>query len=202
MAVIWPTFINTVGSYLNDASEGKTHEQTADVIALAYHIAVLSADTSLHANGVLVQSSYAPIKLAIHKTLDDIFNSGGKPQLIHFTTWANVTSAYWLATTMSPFPFHPLNMIASTGTLGIPVPISHIITNGGSIPALQSGLLAAFTHTPSPTLYGTIFATKLSTAFIAHLSTVAGLQIELVTRGTPVTPLPPLPLPSPWIGLV
>ena len=76
MAVPWPTFINTVGSYLNDSSEGKSHEQTAEKIALEYHKVVVSAGTILHANPVLVQAPYVPIKLAIQKSLEDIFNSG------------------------------------------------------------------------------------------------------------------------------
>ena len=202
MAVLWPTFINTVGSYLNDSSEGKSHEQTAEKISLEYHKAVLSAGTSLHANPVLVQAPYAPIKLAIQKSFEDIFNSGGKPQLIHFLDWANATSAYWLATTMSPLPFHPFNMIASTGTLGIPVPIMHTIINGGVIPALQADLLLAFAQPPAPIPSGIPTATKLAKAFTTHLSTVGGLQIELVTRGTPATPAPPLPSPLPWFGLV
>ena len=77
------------------------------------------------------------------KTLNDIKESEGRPKLNHFTDWANATSQYWLATTMSPTPFHPLNMGLSTGTAGVPVPITHIINNGGNIP-LKAGLLTAF----------------------------------------------------------
>tara|TARA_R110000803_G_scaffold210201_1_gene281404 strand:- start:29 stop:640 length:612 start_codon:yes stop_codon:yes gene_type:complete len=203
MAVPWPTFINTVGSYLNDSSEGKSLEQTAEKIALEYHKVVVSAGTILHANPVLVQAPYVPIKLAIQKSLEDIFNSGETPQLIHFLDWANATSDYWLTTTMSPSPYHPLNMIASTGTSGIPVPITHTIINGGVIPTLQADLLLAFAQPPAPIPAGIPTATKLAKAFTTHLSTVDGLQIELVTAGTPTTPTLALPSPSgSWFGLV
>ena len=202
MAALWPQFISIVGNYLDDASEGKTHEETAEKIASEYHKAVKAAKTSLHANPVLSQAPYEPIKVAILKTLDDIRTSEGYPQLGNFTDWANTTSSYWLATTMSPVPFHPINMAASTGTAGVPVPITHIINNGGAIPGLQSDLLTAFTHTQSKVKYGKPFATKLVTAFTKHLSTVGGLQTEFVTSGTVATPVPVGPVPSPWVGLV
>ena len=202
MAALWPQFISIVGNYLDDPSEGKTHEETAEKIASEYHKAVKAAKTSLHVNPVLSQAPYAPIKVAIMKTLNDIVKSEGKPQLVNFTDWANATSSYWLATTMSPVPPHPGNIALSTGTAGIPVPITHIISNGGSIPGLQSDLLKAFTHTQSKVKYGKPFATKLVTAFTKHLSTVGGIHTELVTPGTPITPGPPFTSPLPWTGLV
>lgn len=202
MAALWPQFISIVGNYLDDASEGKTHEETAEKIASEYHKAVKAAKTSLHANPVLSQAPYEPIKVAILKTLNDIRNSEGYPQISNFTDWANTTSSYWLATTMSPVPFHPGNIALSTGTAGIPAPITHIISNGGVIPALQSDLLKAFTHRQSNIKYGIPFATKLVTAFRNHLSTVGGIHTELVTPGTPITPGPPFPSPLPWTGLV
>ena len=146
---------------------------------------LLKLQTVLHANLPLVQASYEPIKNGIMKSLNDIKESGGKPKLNHFTDWANATSQYWLATTMSPTPFHPLNMAASTGTAGIPAPITHIINNGGAVAPLKAGLLTAFTHVASPVPFGIPFATKLVTAFTAHLVTVGGLQTEFVTSGSP-----------------
>jgi len=140
--------------------------------------------------------------MAIMKTLNDIRESEGKPKLPHFLDWANATSTYWLSTTMSPAPFHPVNMGLSTATVGVPAPISHIINNGGVIPALQNDLLTAFTHTQSAVPYGIPFATKLVTAFKNHLTTVGGLHTELVFPGSPATPLPPFPSPQPWVGLV
>lgn len=202
MPAQWSTFIPVVGGYLNSATEGKTHDETAEKIASEYHKAVLTAQTILHANLPLVQAPYQPIKLGILKTLNDIKDSEGRPKLNHFTDWANATSQYWLATTMSPTPFHPLNMAASTGTAGVPVPITHIINNGGNIPALKAGLLAAFTHTASPIPFGIPFATKLVAAFTTHLQSVGGLQTEFVTSGTPVTPIPLGPIPQPWVGMV
>ena len=202
MPALWPTFIPVVGGYLNSATEGKTEEETAEKIASEYHKAVKTAQTVLHANLPLVQASYEPIKNGIMKSLNDIKESGGKPKLNHFTDWANATSQYWLATTMSPTPFHPLNMAASTGTAGIPAPITHIINNGGAVAPLKAGLLAAFTHVASPVPFGIPFATKLVTAFTAHLATVGGLQTEFVTSGSPATPIPIGPIPQPWIGMV
>ena len=64
------------------------------------------------------------------KTLNDIKKSEGKPKLSHFSDWANQTSQYWLATNVIPVPFHPLNIASSTGTAGIPVPVTHRITGG------------------------------------------------------------------------
>lgn len=202
MPALWPVFIPAVGGYLNNPSKGKTEEETAEKIASEYHKAVKTAQTTLHANLPLAQVPYVGIKMGILKTLNDIKNSEGKPQLRHFTDWANATSQYWLATTMSPAPFHPLNMAASTGTAGVPVPITHIINNGGVVPALQADLLKAFQHEPSRTPYGIPFAQKLVTAFSNHLKTVGGLQTEFVTSGTPVTPVPVGPIPQPWIGMV
>jgi hypothetical protein len=202
MSALWPTFIPVVGGYLNSSIEGKTHEETAEKIASEYHKAVKLAMTSLHANLPLVQAPYAPIKMAIMKTLNDIRESEGKPKLPHFLDWANATSTYWLSTTMSPVPFHPVNIGLSTATIGVPAPISHIINNGGVIPALQNDLLTAFTHTPSAVPYGIPFATKLVTAFKNHLTTVGGLHTELVFPGSPATPLPPFPSPQPWVGMV
>ena len=141
MPALWPTFIPAVGGYLNSATEGKTEEETAEKIASEYHKAVKTAQTVLHVNLPLAQASYSGIKQGIIKTLKDIKGSGGKPKLNHFNDWANATSKYWLATTMSPVPFHPLNMAASTGTAGVPAPITHKINNGGAIPALKAGLL-------------------------------------------------------------
>tara|TARA_B100000768_G_C11178120_1_gene331742 strand:- start:307 stop:912 length:606 start_codon:yes stop_codon:yes gene_type:complete len=201
MPALWPTFIPVVGSYLNNVSE-KTHDETAEKIASEYHKAVKTAMTTLHANLVLVQAPYTPIKSAILKTLDEIKTSEGKPKLIHFSDWAKATSTYWLSATMSPTPFHPLNMAASTGTAGIPAPITHIINIGGIIPALQNDLLSAFSDGPQKIPYGIPFATKLVTAFTNHLSTVGGLQTEFVTAGSPATPVPIGPIPQPWVGLV
>ena len=201
MPALWSTFIPVVGGYLNKAVE-KTEEETAEKIASEYHKAVATAMTSLHANMVMVQAPYAPIKVAILKTLNDIKNSEGKPKMNHFVNWANVTSAYWLSAVMNPLPFHPANMAASTGTAGIPIPITHIINNGGVIPALQADLLMAFSDGPQKIPYGIPFATKLVLAFTNHLSTVGGLQTELVTPGTPITPLTPFPSALPWVGMV
>ena len=202
MPALWSTFIPVVGGYLNATTEGKTHEETAEKIASEYHKAVKPSMTSLHANMVMAQAPYAPIKIAIMKTLDNIRKSEGKPKINHFTDWANVTSTYWLSTTMSPIPFHPGNMALSTGTAGIPIPITHIINNGGVIPALQADLLMAFSDGPQKIPYGIPFATKLVLAFTNHLSTVGGLQTELVTPGTPITPLTPFPSALPWVGMV
>lgn len=202
MPALWPTFIPVVGGYLNSATEGKTHEQTAEKIASEYHKAVKTANTILHVNLPLVQAPYQPIKMAIMKTLNDIRESEGRPKINHFSDWANATSQYWLATTMSPTPFHPVNIGISTGTAGIPAPISHIINNGGNIPGLKAGLLNAFTHQASSVPYGIPFATKLANAFTTHLTTVGGLHTELVTPGTPGTPGPPFPSPQPWVGMV
>jgi hypothetical protein len=202
MPALWPTFIPVVGGYLNSATEGKTEEETAEKIASEYHKAVKTAQTVLHVNLPSVQAPYQPIKLGILKTLNDIKDSEGRPKLNHFTDWANATSQYWLATTMSQTPFHPLNMAASTGTAGIPAPITHIINNGGAVAPLKAGLLAAFTHPPSPVPFGIPFATKLVAAFTAHLMTVGGLQTEFVTSGSPLTPIPIGPISQPWIGMV
>tara|TARA_B100001057_G_scaffold348776_1_gene350127 strand:- start:387 stop:995 length:609 start_codon:yes stop_codon:yes gene_type:complete len=202
MSALWPTFIPVVGGYLNSATEGKTHEETAEKIASEYHKAVKTAQTVLHANLPLVQAPYQPIKQGILKTLNDIRKSEGRPKISHFTDWATATSNYWLATTMSPVPFHPLNIAATTGTAGIPAPITHIINNGGAIPPLKAGLLAAFTHPQSSVPFGIPFATKLVAAFTAHLMTVGGLQTEFVTSGTPATPIPIGPIPQPWVGMV
>jgi len=103
---------------------------------------------------------------------------------------------------MSPVPFHPMNMAASTGTAGIPVPIAHIINNGGVLPAFQNDLLTAFSDGPQKIPYGIPFATKLVTAFTNHLSTIGGVQTEFVTSGSPITPIPIGPIPSPWVGLI
>ena len=202
MPALWPTFIPAVGNYLNSAKEGKTHDETAEKISSEYHKAVLTAQTSLHVNLPAAQAPYAPIKMAIMKTLNDIRTSESKPKLNHFTDWANATSQYWLATTMSPVPFHPINMALSTGTAGIPVPITHIINNGGNIPALKAGLLKALTHSPSSAPYGIPFSTKLVNAFTTHLQSVGGLQTEFVTGGSPATPVPVGPVPQVWVGLV
>ena len=202
MPALWPTFIPAVGGYLNSATEGKTHDETAEKIASEYHKAVKTSMTALHANLVLVQSSYAPIKSAIMKSLDDIKDSEGKPKPSHFADWANATSNYWLAATMSPTPFHPLNMAASTGTAGIPVPITHIINNGGVVPGLKADLCTAFTHEAMAIPFGIPLATKLVAAFTKHLMTVGGLQTEFVTAGSPVTPVPIGPIGQPWVGLV
>jgi len=202
MPALWPVFIPAVGGYLNSATEGKTEEETAEKIASEYHKAVKTAQTVLHVNLPLAQASYSGIKQGIIKTLKDIKGSGGKPKLNHFNDWANATSKYWLATTMSPVPFHPLNMAASTGTAGVPAPITHKINNGGAIPALKAGLLNAFTHPTSKIPFGIPIATKLVTAFTAHLLTVGGLQTEVVTSGTPATPVPLGPIGQPWVGMV
>ena len=203
MPALWPTFIPAVGNYLNSAKEGKTHEETAEKIASEYHKAVKTANTLIHPGNLpLVQAPYLPIKNAIKKTLDDIKKSEGKPKLSHFSDWANATSNYWLATTMSPTPFHPVNIGLSTGTAGVPAPISHIINNGGVVPGLKAGLLTAFTHPQSKIPFGIPLATKLVTAFTTHLATVGGLHTELVTPGSPATPRPPFPSPQPWVGLV
>ena len=201
MPALWSTFIPVVGGYLNKAVE-KTEEETAEKIASEYHKAVATAMTSLHANMVMVQAPYAPIKVAILKTLNDIKNSEGKPKMNHFVNWANVTSAYWLSAVMNPLPFHPANMAASTGTAGIPIPITHIINNGGVIPALQADLLTAFSDGPQKIPYGIPFATKLVLAFTNHLSTVGGLQTEFVTSGVPLYPVPLGPIPAPWVGMI
>jgi hypothetical protein len=201
MPALWSTFIPVVGGYLNKAVE-KTEEETAEKIASEYHKAVATAATSLHANMVMVQAPYAPIKVAILKTLNDIKKSEGKPKMNHFVNWANVTSTYWLSAVMNPLPFHPANMFASTGTANIPVPITHIINNGGVIPALQADLLMAFSDGPQKIPYGIPFATKLVLAFTNHLSTVGGLQTEFVTSGVPMYPVPMGPIPAPWVGMV
>ena len=202
MPAQWSTFIPIVGGYLNSATEGKTEEETAEKIASEYHKAVKTAATSLHANMVMVQAPYAPIKAAILKTLNDIKNSEGKPKMNHFTDWANVTSAYWLSAVMNPLPFHPANMAASTGTMNIPAPITHIINKGGNIPVLKAGLLTAFSDGPQKIPYGIPFATKLVAAFTTHLQSVEGIQTEFVTSGVPMYPVPIGPIPAPWIGLV
>ena len=202
MPALWPSFIPAVGSYLDSPTEGKTFEETGEKIASEYYNAVVTANTILHANLPLALPSYAPMKDAIAKTLQDITDSEGKPKIGHFTNWATEVSNFWLATTMSPLPFHPANMAASTGTAGIPAPITHIINVGGVIAALKADLLTAFTHKPSPIPFGVPMATKLATAFTNHLLTVGGLQTEFVTSGSPATPIPLGPIPAPWVGMV
>lgn len=212
MPALWPTFIPAVGNYLNSTSSKKTHDEIAEKIASEYHKAVKTANTLVHPGnmplvlGYMPSPSapkpYTPIKNAIKKTLDDIKKSEGRPKLNHFSDWAQTTSTYWLQTKMSPTPFHPINIGLSTGTVGIPAPITHIINNGGVVPGLKAGLLKAFTHAPQKIPYGIPFATKLVNAFTIHLTTIGGLHTELVTPGTPITPLPPFPSPQPWVGMV
>ena len=60
-------------------------------------------------------------------------------------------------------------MAASTGTAGVPAPITHIINNGGAVAPLKAGLLTAFTHPPSAVPYGIPFATKLVSAFTMRI---------------------------------
>ena len=79
MPALWSTFIPVVGGYLNATTEGKTHEETAEKIASEYHKAVKLAMTSLHANLPLVQAPYAPIKMDILITLNNIREFECKP---------------------------------------------------------------------------------------------------------------------------
>ena len=89
MPAIWPAFITSVGGFLDDPSEGKTHTDTAEKISSEYHKAVKTAQVTLHATLVSVQPPYIPIKMAIEKCLNDIKESEGEPQLFHFTDWAD-----------------------------------------------------------------------------------------------------------------
>ena len=63
------------------------------------------------------------------KTLNDIKNSEGKPKLNHFSDWAkfNITILVNYNVTCT---IPSIKYTSSTGT-GIPVPITHRITNGG-----------------------------------------------------------------------
>ena len=202
MPAIWPAFITSVGGFLDDPSEGKTHTDTAEKISSEYHKAVKTAQVTLHATLVSVQPPYIPIKMAIEKCLNDIRESEGEPQIFHFTDWAAKTVSYWMSVQYQIVPFHPIAMATSTGTAGIPVPVTNVTTVGGIPPALANDLLTAFTHPKSSVPYGIPFATKLSTAFINHLTTVQGLHTHVVTAGSPITPVPLGPIPYPWAGLV
>jgi hypothetical protein len=201
MPAVWPGFITSVGGWLDDKSE-KTHMDTAEKIASEYHKAVSTAQTSLHATMVMVQPPYIPIKMSIKKCLDDIRDSEGKPQLFHFTDWSAKTVSYWMSVQYQLVPFHPIAIATSTGTAGVPVPVTNVTTVGGTPPTLANDLLKAFTHPPAPALFGIPFATKLATAFTNHLTTVQGLHTHVVTAGTPATPVPLGPIPYPWSGLV
>lgn len=202
MASLWPKYITVVGGFLDSPTEGKTIEQTAEKLASEYHKAVKTALITgpPYGVGVSVQPSYIPMKLAIQRCLQSILDSGGKPQLYHFAEWALKVVEYWTQVTYGiPIP-HPAAIAASTGFP--PVGVSNVTTVGGVPATLQSDLLTAFTHPPSPIPYGVPMATKLVKAFTTHLTTVAGVHTIVTTSGTPVTPIPLGPVPYPWSGLV
>ena len=203
MPAIWPTFITQVGNYLNDAKEGKTHEETAEKIASSYHTAVSTAQVILYPNLVIVRPPYLPIKNAILKTFNNIRESEKKARPEQFTDWANAVVDYWKKSQFSPVPFHPQSIIESTGTAGVPIPITHMVTNGGDVNKLKKDLHKVFDHEPQKIKYGIPFATELSTAFISHLQTVKGEHKLTVIPGTPVSPGPPIVAkPFKWSGVV
>lgn len=203
MPAIWPTFITQVGNYLNDAKEGKTHEQTAEKIASSYHTAVSTAQVILYPNLVIVRPPYLPIKNAILKTFNNIRESEKKARPEQFTDWANAVVDYWKKSQFSPLPFHPQSIIESTGTAGVPIPITHMVTNGGDVNKLKKDLHKVFDHEPQKIKYGIPFATELSTAFISHLQTVKGEHKLTVIPGTPASPGPPIVAkPFKWSGVV
>lgn len=203
MPAIWPTFITQVGNYLNDAKEGKTHEQTAEKIASSYHTAVSTAQIILYPNLVIVRPPYLPIKNAILKTFNNIRESEKKARPEQFTDWANAVVDYWKKSQFSPLPFHPQSIIESTGTAGVPIPITHMVTNGGDVNKLKKDLHKVFDHEPQKIKYGIPFATELSTAFISHLQTVKGEHKLTVIPGTPASPGPPIVAkPFKWSGVV
>lgn len=203
MPAIWPTFITQVGNYLNDAKEGKTHEETAEKIASSYHTAVSTAQVILYPNLVIVRPPYLPIKNAILKTFNNIRESEKKARPEQFTDWANAVVDYWKKSQFSPLPFHPQSIIESTGTAGVPIPITHMVTNGGDVNKLKKDLHKVFDHEPQKIKYGIPFATELSTAFISHLQTVKGEHKLTVIPGTPASPGPPIVAkPFKWSGVV
>ena len=203
MPAIWPTFISSVGTYLNNPSEGKTEEQTAEKIASAYHTAVSTTQIILYPNLVMVRPPYQPLKSAILKTFNDIKNSEKKARPEQFTDWAKAVVDYWKKSQFSPAPFHPQSMIESTGTAGVPIPITNMVTNGGDVNKLKRDLHKVFDHEPQKIKYGIPFATDLSTVFISHLQGVKGEHKLTVIPGTPATPGPPIVAkPFKWSGLV
>jgi len=202
MPAIWPTFVSSVGAYLNNPSEGKTEEQTAEKIASAYHTAVSTAQVVLYPNLVIVRPSYIPIKNAILKTFNDIKKSEKKATPAQFNDWAKAIVNYWEQSQFSPAPFHPQSIIESTGTAGVPIPISHTVTNGGSVGKLKKDLHKVFDHKPQKGKYGVPFATDLSKVFISHLQSVKGEHKLTVIPGTPATPGPPIVgKPFKWSGV-
>lgn len=202
MPAIWPTFVSNVGTYLNTPSEGKTEEETAEKIAFAYHTAVSTAQVILYPNLVLVRPSYLPLKNAILKTFDDIKRSEKKPTPAQFASWADAVVNYWNQSQFSPIPFHPQSIIESTGTAGIPIPISHMVTSGGNASKLKADLHKVFNRGPQRGKYGIPFATELSKAFISHLQSVKGEHKLTVIPGTPATPGPAIiAKPFKWNGV-
>ena len=203
MPANWPTFITQVGNYLNDPKEGKTHKETAEKIASSYHTAASTVQVILYPNLVMVRPPYLPIKNAILKTFDNIRESEKKARPEQFTDWAKAVVDYWKKSQFSPAPFHPQSMIESTGTTGVPIPISHIVSNGGNVDKLKKDLHKVFDNEPQKIKYGIPFATELSTAFISHLQNVKGTHYLTVIPGTPATPGPPIVnKPFKWSGVV
>jgi len=198
----WSTFQSAVAPYLDNPVDGKTHAETAEKIASEYHKAVSAAQTTFHGTILTTQPPYAPLKMAIEDALNQISESEGAPQLQHFTKWSAATVAYWASTQYALLPFHPLAMIASTGTVGIPIPISNIAISGGTPSPLDAGLLAAFTHPAVNSPMGDTVCGKLILAWTAHLTTVIGIHLHTVIGGTPATPTTPIVLPVPWMGLM
>jgi len=204
MAALWPKYITVVGRFLDSPTEGKTERQTAEKLAKEYKTAVKTTMTIPPAgvNGISVLPDTLPMEIAIARCLSNIKDSGGKPKLFHFSQWAAEVSKFWLATQFKAIVPDPLHLAAATGIPGVTLPIKNVVLNGGVIPALQSDLLTAFTHPPSPVPYGIPMATKLAKAFTTHLTTVGGTHTMAMTGGTPVSPIPIPALPIPWLGLV
>ena len=101
-----------------------------------------------------------------------------------------------------PWTYMSQSMIESTGTAGVPIPISHMVTNGGNASKLKADLHKVFDHEPQRGKYGIPFATELSKVFISHLQSVKGEHKLTVIPGTPATPGPPIiAKPFKWSGV-
>ena len=184
MPASWPTFITSVGIFLDSKIE-KTEQDTARFIADTYRASILTSGI-LQIPGSSILNAPPPVQIenGFLETFNNIKNTNSI-QISSFSPLARSITEYWQTVSWNSLP--PPAGIAA------PSPGVSIISSGLT-PIIKSDLFLAFNSPPIPGPGGVILSTKLASVFAKHLVSISGIYTGTTPAGVIAT--------FPWKGII
>jgi hypothetical protein len=186
----WASFQTNL-STLFTAQQFQTIAETAEAIAMQYHLAMISASTLL-GNMLSGGANIDALRIALISGFSMQLNSPAPLGIAPYTVMAGGFVAYWATATFNPLPPNPPAIAPTTGIQllvpGLPTPLNTLLFT-----AFNSGIAI-----PDPVTAASTLVSLLMSALVSHLATISGIYNGLIASPTGPIPGPPIP----WVGII